>query len=553
MGNMRNIRTKRRKLKTNKRKSFKRLKTKNRRNNKNTRKKIYYGGYTFWAKLGMAIFLLGLISIVIASGVAGWTASVVLSGFLSTAGKVLHERFLDVSENKSVDSVDVKDYMKAIWGTGVTKIIKSLYDNTEIESTLSVFTVYSPIDKGVIKYMKVRKDDWINNEDLKEIFKRMRYSTPFPNESQNAIEELRNSSDENEWESFFVGLQIKKLRNIINRSDGKKKIYYLLYSIFINNDEITEVLNKLVKQSKEELWKEVYGEKKNEQILSDSDITLDDDAMEKLNKLPLMEESPDKFHLLPLLYKIEPKSLHVDFSEDKKHDRVKVLEMKIDNEKNLLIGIKSNVDFSPVTPENNLKITLQCGRFCKTKGLLKRTLQDNRKLGGVLFSERRFTLAKKEVLRYCNKNPQKVGTLDYLLEECSSVDSENIQWDPPISGMFESIPSLDWISSDPPHIREFLRAISEYENDCRIKDVLYNMLNYTENNGKVELDLDIFNQNVMRFINNLSIKKESSKTLETSKYKEKINRYLFEVSRFWNKFYKDNVEDYCAVADTIFN
>ena len=59
-------------------------------------------------------------------------------------GRVLHERFLNISENKSVDSVDVKDYMKAIWGTGVTKIIKSLYDSTEIHSKLNVFLSSNP-------------------------------------------------------------------------------------------------------------------------------------------------------------------------------------------------------------------------------------------------------------------------------------------------------------------------------------------------------------------------------------------------------------------------
>ena len=68
----------------------------------------------------------------------------------------------------------------------------------------------------------------------------------------------------------------------------------------------------------------------------------------------------------------------------------------------------------------------------------------------------------------------------------------------------------------------------------------------------MELDLDIFNEKVRKFIDGLKLKTEKSKMLETSKYKEKINKYLFEISRFWNKFYKDNMKDYCAIADTIF-
>lgn len=541
-------RTKRRNLKISKRRSFKRLKTKKRRNNKNTRRKTYYGGYTFWVKLGMAIFLLGLISIVIVSGVGGWTASVVLSGFLSTAGKVLHEKLQDVSENKSVDSVDVKEYMKAIWGTGVTKIVEELRNKTETTAMLEVFTVDSPIDKDVPKYMKIRKDDWIHNNELKKIFRQMRYSTPFPNQTQSAIEELRNRGDDSEIESFFVGLQIKRLRNDSNTPMGIKKIYKLLYSIFVEDDEITEILNKLVKPPKPELRTELLGEKIKEKLLDE--INLSDAQMKKFNEIPLTRDAPDKFHLLPLLYKIEPKSLEVRFSEN--HDRVRVLEMKIDREKNLLIGFRSNVDFSSVNERKKLEITLECGRFCRTKGLLKRTLNENRKLGGVILSDTRFKYAKKEVLRYCNKTPQKVGILKYLLNECSSVDGESVPWDQPISGKFKDISSLDWISSDPPHIRDFIGAISLHNENCKVKDVLYDMLNYKENDGKVELDLDIFNEKVRKFIDGLKLKTEKSKMLETSKYKEKINKYLFEISRFWNKFYKDNMKDYCAIADTIF-
>lgn len=543
MGNMRNKRTKRGKLKT-KRKSFKRMKTK-KRINKNTKRKIYYGGNSFWKTLGFGILLLGTISIILYSGFAAWTAGIFLSAFVSTAGKVLSEKFMTAQgEIESVDSLDIKDYMTAIWGTGFKKIIESLYDSSTVSATLHVSTVEQYVtNKTRPKIMKIKKDDWIQNNDLKNIFEQMRYSTPTPNE--------KLLEDNDELEGFLTGLQIRKLRDTSYTGKGRKRIVKLLHSIFVSDKSITESLNELV-QLDNKLWTERYGEVK---ILEDDKITLTDEQRSELKNIPLMNYDSNSdnfaksFHLLPLLYKIEPKSLEVDYS--KKMDNAKVLEIKIDNEKNLLISIKTTTIFDYDTTFG--KIDLKCGRYCKIKGLLERKLNENRKLGGVLFSDTRFKYAKKEVLRYCNKTPEKVGTLKYLLDECSSVDIENVQFDPPISGKFGEIPSLDWISSNPPHIRIFLRAISEYSKKCKIKENLYNMLNYTENDGEVELNPDIFSGKVKRFINGLKIKKESPEILETSKYKEKINRYLFEVSRFWYMFYRNDMDVYCKITDIIFS